>query len=162
MILMFWNKFINSYCDFAWIFRISRLCFQKSVPRFSLHKFLVWNWQFWTSFSTSTSWRKKLARRTLRGSKVVSSDLVVEPLVEMMKRVNPVMMWRTLMLTWVVQGAKTGHRFENALTLLIILYLSKDYQLWLLYSQRDHGYISRFQKKSIIGSTLLVGGFKSL
>lgn len=108
MILMFWNKFINSYCDFAWIFRISRLCFQKSVPRFSPHKFLVLNWQFWKSFSTSRLWRKKLARRTLRGSKVVSSDLVVEPLVEMMKRVNPAMMWRTLMLTWVVQGCQQG------------------------------------------------------
>lgn len=33
----FWNKFINISCDFAWIFRISRLCFQKSVPHVSLH-----------------------------------------------------------------------------------------------------------------------------
>lgn len=59
-------------------------------------------------------------------------------------------------------GVPTGYCFENALMLLIILYLSKNYQLWLLYIERDHGYISRFRKKSIIGSTLLVGGFKWL
>ena len=146
MILMFWNKFINNYyCDFAWIFRISRLCFQKSVPRFSLHKFLGLNWQFWKSFSTSTSWQKigqaYLEREQSRFFRLgggalgrddetsQSSDDVEDLDVDMGR-----------------PGVPTGHRFENALMLLIILYLSKNYQLWLLHIERDYGYISRFQK----------------